>query len=426
MSKLILMSALLALSASVLQAQPLFDYVRAPDKSFKWEKAEETKMPDGGSVTHMRMTSQVWQGIEWTHRIAVARPAKPRHPELCVLYITGGNPVGSEFALLSLVAGLTGTPVAVLGDIPNQPLFDGLNEDALISFTFAKYLETKDATWPLLFPMTKAAVRTMDALQALAESEWDGPIKGFMVTGGSKRGWTTWFTGEVDARVKSMAPLVYDNLNLPVQMAHHISQWGAYSEQINDYTERGLPDMLTSDEGRELSGMVDPYTYRDRAKMPKLIVSGTNDPYWPLDAANDYFEELPAPRYLLYVPNSGHGLDDRVRVLNGLCGFVAATAGELPFPKLSWKFDDAEDGVRLAASSDQEPRRVLLWTASSPTKDFRPAKWMSEELEATEAGYSHTQAQPEEGYAAFFMEFAYDAGGRDFPVSTQLRIVGPK
>jgi PhoPQ-activated pathogenicity-related protein len=85
--------------------------------------------------------------------------------------------------------------------VPNQTLvFDGdgqeRKEDDLIAFTWARYLKTGDERWPARLPMTKAAVRAMDAATAVLASADGGSAKvdQFVVAGGSKRGWTAWTT----------------------------------------------------------------------------------------------------------------------------------------------------------------------------------------------------------------------------------------
>src|SRR2546430_657604 len=121
--------------------------------------------------------------------------------------------------------------------------------------------------------MVKSTVRAIDSLQAFAAHEKLAPIKRFIVTGASKRGWTTWLTATVDARVKAIIPMVYDNLDLQAQMPHQLQTWGQYSEQIQDYTRRGIQAKMGTTEGRRLTAMVDPYTFRRSLAMPKLIVN---------------------------------------------------------------------------------------------------------------------------------------------------------
>lgn len=416
------LAGLLMLVNVGVMAQPIFDYVAAPDPSFEWREVPGTVQPLMGEAARLEMTSQVWQGITWRHRIAVVRPPKVVHPRMCFLLITGGDPGEASVTLGMVAAQLCGMAFATLGDIPNQPLFGDLREDALISYTFVRFLETGDPTWPLLFPMTKSAVRAMDALQAFSEQAWGTRFEGFVVGGGSKRGWTTWFTGEVDQRVKGIVPMVYDNLNLPAQMRLHLEQWGAYSEQIDDYSTKGLPDLLASEEGRELGAMVDPYTYRDRATMPKLIINGANDRYWPLGAANLYFDDLVGPKYLLYVPNAGHGLEDTTRVLKAAAALVASCAGEFAMPEPRWQFAVTDEGLRVTATSDVAPQRVLAWVAQSATTDFRDSVWTSHVVSEAEGTFAFALPVSHLNQAVF-LEFDYQVGDREFPLCSQIRML---
>ncbi len=407
-------------------AQPVFDYVNRPDDAYGWEVTGERTLSSGVTVMEMKLTSQVWQGIEWRHRVQVLTPAEMAYPETALLLITGGTAGAEELSMLGTMAGMISAPVIVLGDIPNQPLFDDLNEDALIAFTFQKALETGETDWPLLFPMTKAAVKAMDAVEEYTREEWAEPVRSFFVTGASKRGWTTWFTAVVAAeRIAGIAPMVYDNLNLAAQMALHLEAWGEYSEQINDYTELGLPELLASGKGDVLAGMVDPYTYQARATMPKLIVTATNDRYWPLDAAKLYFGELPEPKYILYVPNCGHSLGDYARVIMAQAGFFAACPGRAQLPKLVWRYEQGRH-LKLHVSSDVAPVKVRQWTAAAPTRDFREAEWIMRELRARNGEYTARLAYPEAGCGAMFVEVIYEVEGRQMPLSSNVVIVGAR
>ncbi len=423
-TRLLIISALILLAQQVW-AQAIFNYVNAPDSSYAWEKVSEQNLTGDVKLTNLKLTSQVWQGLTWTHRVQVITPVPMDYPETAVLLITGGTAGNAELIMLSGIATAVGAPLVILGDIPNQPLFDNLREDALIAYTFVKYLETRDPTWPLLFPMTKAALRAMDMIEEYTAQAWDRPVRSFVVTGASKRGWTTWLTGAVaPERVRGIAPMVYDNLNLPAQMRHQVATWGNYSHMIDDYTSLGLMDLLQSEEGLRLAALVDPYSLRRRITMPKLTIAGTNDPYWPLDAANLYFDDLVGPNYILYVPNSGHGLNDVTRVLQAQIGFFLACTGRAPLPHPQWQFEEGRY-LKLHISSDLAPVRVSQWTATTPTRDFRPSIWRTRPALEHGGRWLCRLSWPQTGHAALFGEVVYQVDGRQFPLSTNVRIIGP-
>jgi hypothetical protein len=253
----------------------------------------------------------------------------------------------------------------VLRQVPNQPLLDGKTEDELIAETFVRYLKTKDENWPLLFPMTKSAVRAMDALQAFAK-EQGKPVGRFVVTGGSKRGWTTWLTGAVDDRVVAIAPMVIVMLNLGKQGPNQLKVWGKYSEQIDDYVQRGLMEKTDTPEGTKLWKMVDPFTYRDRfVTKPKLLINGANDRYWTLDALDFYWNELEGPKYLMELPNAGHGLDQhRDWALGGLGAFFRHVISDRPMPKMTWDLARGAGGEStLTIHANPAPVSARIWMA---------------------------------------------------------------
>lgn len=431
--KKIIPVVLLSLLFQTIATADLFQYIAKEDPSYKWEKMSEKALTPDITEIRLGLTSQRWQGILLTHRIHLIKPKEISNPTSIFLLITGGSGgkdgggVGkTELMISSVIAKGIGAPVAILRDVPYQPLFDGMHEDELIAYSFMKTLETGDEEWPLLFPMTKTAVKAMDAIQEFFKQELDTEVDGFVVAGASKRGWTTWFTGVADKRVKGIIPLVYDNLDLVRQMAHQVEAWGTYSEQIGDYTTLNIPQRLKNQndkDAQKLATIVDPYTYRDRVTIPKLIVTGTNDRYWPLDALNIYYDDLVGDKYILYVPNKGHGVDDMKRIGGNAVGFFLRVMGKQKFPKLSWDYGEKDGGLGLSVKSDLEPAHVSVWTAEAPTRDFRNAVWQESEMSRGDSAYNYTLRKPEQGYAAMFGEAVYKSGGGEFFLSTNVRIL---
>jgi PhoPQ-activated pathogenicity-related protein len=404
------------------------DYVKIPDKEYRWELKQKTEQ-DEGTVYDLHLVSQVWQGITWQHQLQVYVPKSVKPGGTMFLYNQGGTASAASIALGMDLARKMGAPVAILYGIPNQPLLGGKFEDALIAETFVRYLESKDTTWPLLFPMTKSLVRAMDALQAFAKQEWNVEVRWFVVSGASKRGWTTWLTGASDPRVKAIAPMVIDTLNMVEQMEHQLRSYGKYSDMIRDYTLRGLVPIPKTEEAVKLWKMIDPYFYKDRLTMPKMIINGANDPYWTVDALNLYWDGMQGSKWVLYVPNAGHNLQqkqqgkaDNSRALTTLAAFARAQILDKAMPKLSWKHDDHEGQLRLTINSDIAPVAARLWLAKSPTRDFRKATW--EEQASTITGNSVVGkiARPTDDNLALFGELEFEQDGLRYCLSTQVRV----
>ncbi|UCH33096.1 MAG: hypothetical protein JSV65_10900 [Armatimonadota bacterium] len=414
--------------ASVPASAGLLEYVAAPDPAYGWSYLGDYRYDAfTATVVYLGLTSQVWHEIPWTHIMALIVPDNLDYPDHALLFIgggsTGNSPGEDELYIGAHLANAIGAPVAVLPAVPNQPLFGGLNEDALIAYTFLRYLDTEDDTWPLLLPMTKSAVKAMDAVAEYASQAWGRDIDNWVVTGGSKRGWTTWLTGAADpVRVKGIAPLVIDTLNIPVQLQHQLDTWGDYSEMIDDYVDTGLVDTL-GDEGAPLVAMVDPYAYRDRITMPKLIVNGSNDPYWVIDALNIYWDDLVGPKYVLYDPNSGHGLDDVDRVLNTLSGFFHHVAGGKAFPALWWRHGDFKMTLLLDVKAEPMPEAARIWVAHSADMDFRDETWVATPMTADKQGFSGAVAKSTTENIALFGEADFNIAGRSFTLSTPVRVV---
>jgi PhoPQ-activated pathogenicity-related protein len=417
---------------------PLAEYVGAKDDSYQWVKRAE------GSVAtckymELTLTSQTWRGIVWKHQLFLLKPSQV-NPESkhALLLIAGGSwkdeladpktqiKIPGEAQLLALAAEQLKTPVAILLHVPQQPLFGGKREDEIISLTFREFMKSGEQDWPLLQPMVKSAVRAMDATQEATKKEWNLDVEKFTVTGASKRGWTTWLTGAVDQRAVAIAPMVIDMLNMSQHIALQKASFaGQTSEQISEY--EGLDEQIDTPRGKELREIVDPWEYRSQITQPKLVILGTNDRYWPLDACNLYWNDLQGEKYLIYVPNNGHGLPDRSRIIAGLNAIHQRVITGKPLPKLGWEFKNGGENVALSVTADVKPTRVRVWTATAATRDFRDSKWEATDAAANGEGFQHELPVPSTGLAAMLGEAVFHEGTEnEFSFSTNVQIVPSK
>jgi PhoPQ-activated pathogenicity-related protein len=419
MKKLVLAAMLLLGAMELLRATPLEDYVHAPDTNFAW-RVLEMGQHDGFTVTRIGFISQEWQGGLWTNFIWIVQPPKLRNPQYAALII-GGDQGTNMLREATNAAWHAGAWVVALSRVPNQPLYGGLKEDDLVAYTFDQYLKTGDDTWPLLLPMVKSAVRAMDLTQLWLKSQQLPAPEKFVVTGASKRGWMTWLTAAVDDRVAAIAPRVFDMLNMKVQTEWAKKVYGHQTEKIQAYTKLGLVDKMDTPGMQRLCGFADPYAYRDRYVMPKLLLLGANDPYWTVDSLRNYWDGLPGPKLVYVAPNTGHALARDSQ--NSFAAFFELIADGHALPEMSWEMN-GNGHPRVKVTFDQPVKAARLWTAAAATRDFRQAKWASQPMLLVPGvqAVSASVAPPARGYLAFMVELTFASAGGDYKLSTPVQV----
>jgi PhoPQ-activated pathogenicity-related protein len=437
----VLVSVVLLAAAPGEERTALDEYVAQPDPHYSY-KLVSTIPGEGVTAYVLEMTSQSWLTTKevdrpiWKHWMIVAKPDQVKTSTGLLVISGGGNDGGPPTKLEPLTAQLakgSNSVVTELKMIPNQPLsFDGesrrRNEDSLIAYTWDQFLRTGDSKWPARLPMTKAAVRAMDTITSFCESDEGGNTKvdRFVVCGGSKRGWTTWTTAAVDKRVIGIAPIVIDMLNVVPSFEHHWRAYGFWAPAVGDYSTQGIMKWSGSPQYEALMKIVEPFEYRSRFTMPKYIINATGDQFFLPDSSQFYYNELPGPKYLRYVPNADHGLKGTDVPFTLLSFYNAVTQGT-KLPVYSWKVAE-DDSIHV--KTDQKPSAAKLWQATNPeTRDFRVDKigrvWTSKPIEESADGtYVGQVDKPEKGYTAFLVELTYpNPGSPPFKVTSQVKVV---
>ncbi|MCD6545923.1 MAG: PhoPQ-activated pathogenicity-like protein PqaA type [Thermotogae bacterium] len=394
----------------------LDEYIAQHSKEVDYSILEERDLSDESKFILLLLHSQCWKGIDWYHRVGILLPKDLKVKDAAVLYVTGGFEDPEKD---SWIANAFGAPFIILGDEPNQPLFANLREDRLIAYTFQKFFETGEKDWPLLLPMVDAAIATMDVVQDVLKSRGLN-IKRFLVSGASKRGWTTWLTAAVDKRVFAIAPIVFDNLNFEEQLKHQLENWGNYSEKISPYTELEFQNKIHSELGKELLRLVDPYSYLERLNIPKLIIEGTNDRYWPVDASWFYFFDLKGENYLLFIPNEGHNIKNIPIVVSSISEFFKSLVLKNDFVEYSWDFKN--NGEKLIVYS-QDAIDCNLWIAFSNDLDFRNSIWTRYNPSRRSNKHWEFCIPNTDKNICYFAELLFKGLDREFVLTTVPKIV---
>lgn len=415
-------------------------YVEAARGVATWQMVEYTQQ-DGAKWMVVDLHSQTWRTAEevsdpeWRHWMRMCVPDQRRN-DLGLLVISGGarkaKAPGAVDGLVGLLAQQTGSVVIELPCVPNEPLVidesgEGRYEDDLIAQSWINAERTGDEAWVVQLAMVQSAVAAMDAVEGILKDRDLDPLSGFIVTGASKRGWTTWLTAAVDPRVKAIMPIVFDALNMRESLPHHFAAYGFWAPALNDYTRRGIPQATVLGEFAELQRIVDPWHYRQRLSMPKFVLNAAGDQYFLPDGSQFYIDGFEGRTRLRYIPNADHGLTSNPSAVSSLIAFHNAVASRAEIPSLTWSVGEGE--LRVTASG--EPSRMTVWHAdNAKARDFRVETigqtWRPEPLSPDSDGvYSVKLEAPEEGWRAWMVdaEFAVEGQAQRLVFSTPVWVV---
>jgi len=302
--------------------------------------------------------------------------------------------------------------------------------------------------------MTKAAVRGMDTVEALATSKSLPAPKKFLVSGYSKRGWTTWLTAAVAKhRVFAAAPIVQSGLNFEANLHHHYESLNGWSFALNDYVVAGLITYLDTPQMALLAKNIDPFEFRDRySKQNILQLQMTSDEFFLPDDEVVFWDQLQTATggsYLTFVPNTDHLFEGhRIRVFNQLTSFYLTFYEKQPAPSLKWVLGRNATHGNITATVDISngvvPMKATVYAAttlSSTRRDFRLfalsgsapvpnlVMWFTQAFSSSQPNpttlvYTATFANPSSGWTGFYFEISFPGpNGSALPLTTEVNII---
>ena len=435
----------------------LQEFLARLENVYQWQCLGRRELENTGiEEIQLQLTSQTWregkaENVDhsvWKHRLTLYLPAS-RSTSPCLLMINGGychDPSmeatpGSQIDSAYLCQ-LTGAPVATLKDVPNQPLCfaDGEpgNEDDLVAWSWQKFLDDPQAHrfYPLQWPMVKSTIKAMDAITEFTASH-HCPVEEFILSGASKRGWVSWLTAATDFRVAAVIPIVIDVLNVRANIHHHHNVYNGWASAIRAYSDpdHNVLESLDTEAMQDLLQQIDPLNYTDQLQLPKYIINASADEFFPPDSARFYYQQLPSPKWLRYLPNSSHyiGRDVNVNTTELMASAFGALSSRQGFmPDMAWQILD-RGGLELRVN--QKPCLALVWICHNPEqRDFR-----KETLQASNIYYKSHPLQPDnqspwiyrftpevspQGWTAFFIEVSFNnAPYPDLKLTTGIQVL---
>jgi hypothetical protein len=248
----------------------------------------------------------------------------------------------------------------------------------------------------------------MDAMTefvATNKPELGATLTHFVVSGASKRGWTTWLTGIVDPnryipwfitrqilivvlcfdlRVVAIVPIVLDIINFVTTEHHQYRSYGGWTWAINDYWECNVMERVDTPEMTELQKVIDPFFYLDRLTMPKLIVNAVLDEFMQpgmllrrfyyhmsrrilyADDTHYWWNDMPEPKHFLMTPNAEHSeATGLLEVVPAVTAWIDSLLKQQTVPTFNWTIAAETGEITAVLDHVGKVHKASVWWAYS-------------------------------------------------------------
>eukprot|EP01132_Coremiostelium_polycephalum_P001297 gene1297-1639_t len=398
----VLISIILLVSLATIASSlstPLENFVNRPDDNVGQFYIHKTIKDPRYTAYVLNFTSLNWltpdesSNPKWWHWLVVCVPNIVLS-DYGYLEVDGGV-FTSEARVTPMIENIcvqTNSVAAHLWQNPNQPTVfhkDGVPrvEDGLLAYTWDQFMNNRSKVeWIGQFPLTKAVVKAMDAVQSFVKSKYYlYRVNHFVVSGASKRGWASWLAAAIDPRVKAVIPVVFPNVNLIQNTINHYRAYGGWSFAYGDYYIQGLMRFLNTPQFEWVAKEIDPIYFVDRLRTkPKYVVNAVGDEYFLPDSSSFFWPQLLGEKHLRIHPNAGHWLQNRDPFLIAeVTSYYKNIINHQKLPEFDWSVvpdpttNQTTVHVTLKDSLFHRPTSVVVYQANSLSTTRRDWRYQS-------------------------------------------------
>jgi len=123
---------------------------------------------------------------------------------------------------------------------------------------------------------------------------------------------------------------------------HQYRAYGGWTYALQDYIDMNITERLDDPNMVKLQEQEDPYFFRTRLTMPKMIVNAVMDEFQQPDDTHYWWADMPEPKHFLIAPNAEHSLATGIlEVVPAIGAWIQNLILKENIPKFDWTIDQA-------------------------------------------------------------------------------------